>query len=209
MTKISDLSATIEAGRFQDVENQVRDLLSNSFTPNSLINEVVVPTLDRVGRKFSEGEIFVPEMLIAAKCSQKILDILQPMLKSGTYQPKGTVVIGTVKGDLHDIGKNIVAMVFETAGFQVHDLGVDVSDQKFVEAIGNYKPQVVALSCLLTTTVPSMATAVQTIKKLDEKVVVIVGGPPVTQNLAEKIGADFYGKDAYAGVELIRSAIQS
>ncbi len=209
MTKISDLSETIEAGRLQDVENQVRDLLNNGSAPTAIINEVLVPTMDRVGRKFSDGEIFVPEMLIAARCSQKVLDILQPMLKSGSYQPKGTIVIGTVKGDLHDIGKNIVAMVFETAGFQVHDLGVDVSAQQFIDAISAHKPDVVALSCLLTTTVLSMATTVESIKKLDEKVLVIVGGPPVTENFAQKIGADFYGKDAYAGVELIRSAIGS
>lgn len=209
MTTSSDLSQSIEAGRFQDVEIQVRDLLNDGSMPTEIINEILVPTLDRVGRKFSDGEIFVPEMLIAAKCSQKILDILKPMLKTSSYQPKGTIVIGTVKGDLHDIGKNVVAMVFETAGFQVFDLGVDVSAQAFLDAIQAHEPDVVALSCLLTTTVPSMATTVESIKKEHQKVWVIVGGPPVTENVAQKMGADFYGKDAYAGVEAVRTAIGS
>ncbi len=207
MTSKSDLSQTIEDGRLNDVEAQVQDLLNNGSAPTEIINEVLVPTLDRVGRKFSDGEIFVPEMLIAATCSQRVLDILQPILKTGDYKSRGSIVIGTVKGDLHDIGKNIVAMVFETTGFQVYDLGVDVSAQQFLDAISEHKPDVVALSCLLTTTVPSMATTVETIKKLDQKLLVIVGGPPVTEELARKIGADFYGKDAYAGVELVRSAI--
>jgi 5-methyltetrahydrofolate--homocysteine methyltransferase len=209
MTMIDKLCETIEAGRLHEVEGQVRDLLEKGIKPAEIIDAGIIATLDRVGRKFSDGEIFVPEMLIAAKCSQKALDIIKPILKSESYKPKGKVVIGTVKGDLHDIGKNIVALVFETAGLEVNDLGVDVSPQAFVDTVDSQKPDAVALSCLLTTTLPAMSATVEAIKKSYKETIVIVGGPPVTEQLAKRIGADLYGKDAYAGVELLRSALKA
>lgn len=209
MATIGSLCEIIEAGNFQAVEGQVRELLDGGAKPSEIINDAIVPTLDKVGRKFSDGLIFVPEMLVAAKCSQKALDIIKPLLNTGDYKPRGTVVIGTVKGDLHDIGKNIVAMVFEAAGFEVHDLGVDVSPEKFLDALDAHGADVVALSCLLTTTVPAMNAIVKKIRDSNQQsgIKVIVGGPPVTDALAQQIGADFYGKDAYSGVELIRNAL--
>ena len=174
---------------------------------DSILNEGLIGAMDEVGKKFSEGELFVPEMLMAAQAMKAGLQILKPFLAEGTTEAKGTVVIGTVKGDLHDIGKNLVSMMMEGAGFNVVDLGVDVETAKFVEAAQANKAKIVALSALLTTTMPAMQATINAIKEAGITVKTIVGGAPVTQAFADQIKADGYSDDAPGAVELARKLI--
>lgn len=172
----------------------------------TIMDDGLIPAMDIVGRRFSTGEIYVPEMLVSALAMKKCLEYLKPHLLANRGAYHGSVVIGSVKGDLHDIGKNIVAMMLEGAGFEVEDLGVDVAPAAFVEAVKATQPRIVALSCLLTTTMPMMS---QTIDALEEagvrtSVRVLVGGAPVTDAYATKIGADAYAPNAAAGVEVAK-----
>ena len=171
----------------------------------TILNEGLISAMDDVGKKFSEGDLFVPEMLMAAQAMKAGLEILKPHLGSDSAANKGTVVIGTVKGDLHDIGKNLVAMMMEGAGFNVIDLGVDVDADKFVAAAKENNASVVALSALLTTTMPAMEATVNAIKEAGIATKTIIGGAPVTQAYADQIGADGYSDDAPGAVELARS----
>ena len=171
----------------------------------TILNEGLISAMDDVGKKFSEGDLFVPEMLMAAQAMKAGLEILKPHLGSDSAANKGTVVIGTVKGDLHDIGKNLVAMMMEGAGFNVIDLGVDVDAAKFVAAAKENNAAVVALSALLTTTMPAMEATVNAIKEAGIATKTIIGGAPVTQAYADQIGADGYSDDAPGAVELARS----
>ena len=209
MATISDLGKHVEAGALAEVEKVVNELLDGGTAPEKIIEDGIVPTLDVVGQKFSKGECFIPEMLIAAKASQKAIDILRPLLVAKEYKPKAKIVIGTVMGDLHDIGKNIVSMVFESAGFEVKDLGVDVSPETFIDTINEFNPDIVALSCLITTTMSSMRATIEKIKEanLRDSVKIIIGGPPINENFASEIGADLYGENAYAGLEKLRALI--
>jgi 5-methyltetrahydrofolate--homocysteine methyltransferase len=171
----------------------------------TILNEGLISAMDDVGKKFSEGDLFVPEMLMAAQAMKAGLAILKPHLASDSAANKGTVVIGTVKGDLHDIGKNLVAMMMEGAGFNVVDLGVDVDADKFVAAAKEHDAQLVALSALLTTTMPAMEATVNAVKEAGLAAKTIIGGAPVTQAYADQIGADGYSDDAPGAVELARS----
>ena len=171
----------------------------------TILNDGLISAMDDVGKKFSEGDLFVPEMLMAAQAMKAGLEILKPHLGSDSAANKGTVVIGTVKGDLHDIGKNLVAMMMEGAGFNVIDLGVDVDADKFVAAAKENNANVVALSALLTTTMPAMEATVNAIKEAGLAAKAIIGGAPVTQAYADQIGAAGYSDDAPGAVELARS----
>ena len=171
---------------------------------DSILNDGLIGAMDEVGERFSTGELFVPEMLMAAQAMKAGLELLKPHLGAGGAQRKGTVVIGTVKGDLHDIGKNLVAMMMEGAGFNVIDLGVDVDAAKFVAAAKENNAAVVALSALLTTTMPAMEATVNAIKEAGIATKTIIGGAPVTQAYADQIGADGYSDDAPGAVELAR-----
>jgi 5-methyltetrahydrofolate--homocysteine methyltransferase len=171
----------------------------------TILNGGLIKAMDDVGKKFSEGDLFVPEMLMAAQAMKAGLAVLKPHLASDSAANKGTVVIGTVKGDLHDIGKNLVAMMMEGAGFNVIDLGVDVAAAKFVAAAKENGAAVVALSALLTTTMPAMEATVSAIKEAGLATKTIIGGAPVTQAYADQIGADGYSDDAPGAVELARS----
>jgi len=171
----------------------------------TILNDGLISAMDDVGKKFSEGDLFVPEMLMAAQAMKAGLEILKPHLGSDSAANKGTVIIGTVKGDLHDIGKNLVAMMMEGAGFNVVDLGVDVDADKFVAAAKENGAAVVALSALLTTTMPAMEATVNAIKEAGLAARTIIGGAPVTQTYADQIGADGYSDDAPGAVELARS----
>jgi 5-methyltetrahydrofolate--homocysteine methyltransferase len=199
----------IQEGNFVETQNQVKALLAQGKSPGEIIQKGIIEALDIVGKKFSEGECYIPEMLVSAKASQKGLEIVKPLLVKEGFQPKGKIVVGTVKGDLHDIGKNIVAMMLEGAGFQVIDLGYDVPPEKFVEALKTEKAAILALSCLITTTMISMKNTMDALKEagLLGKVNVMIGGPPTTEDFARKIGADFRGKDAYDAVEQARKLI--
>lgn len=199
----------IQQGNFTETQKQVMILLDQGKSPDEIIQKGVILALDIVGKKFSEGECFIPEMLIAAKSSQKALEILKPLLVKTNFKPKGKIVLGTVKGDLHDIGKNIVGMMLEGAGFQVIDLGYDVAPENFVETLQKENAQILAMSCLLTTTMISMKNTMDALRKTDlyGKIKVMIGGPPTTDEYAQKIGADLRGNDAYEAVQLARQLI--
>jgi 5-methyltetrahydrofolate--homocysteine methyltransferase len=171
----------------------------------TILNEGLIKAMDEVGQKFSEGDLFVPEMLMSAKVMKAGLEVLKPHLSSDSAVDRGTVIIGTVKGDLHDIGKNLVAMMMEGAGFKVVDLGVDVAADKFVAAARENNAKVVALSALLTTTMPAMEATVNAIREAGIPTKTIIGGAPVTQAYADQIGADGYSDDAPGAVVLARS----
>ncbi|GAB4262294.1 corrinoid protein [Deferrisoma sp.] len=186
------------------VPELVRAELDAGTDVQQILNQGLIAAMDEVGQKFSEGELFVPEMLMAAQAMKAGLEVLRPLLTGAQAQPKGTLVIGTVKGDLHDIGKNLVAMMLEGAGFQVIDLGVDVDTEKFIEAAQQNNAQIVCMSALLTTTMPSMEATVKAIRERGLPLKTMVGGAPVTEAFAQKIGADGYSEDAPGAVELAR-----
>ena len=164
----------------------------------SILNAGLISALDEVGRRFTDGVLFVPEMILAANVVTSALEILRPALVEEDVQPKGTIVIGTVQGDLHDIGKNLVSMMLEGAGFEVIDLGVDVTPQMFVQAVKERQPDILAMSALLTTTMPMMKETIDAMveSKLRDQIKILVGGAPVTQKVADDIQADGFAKDA-------------
>jgi 5-methyltetrahydrofolate--homocysteine methyltransferase len=173
----------------------------------SILNDGLIAAMDEVGEKFSAGDLFVPEMLMAAQAMKGGLEILKPLLVSGQSSSKGMVLIGTVKGDLHDIGKNLVAMMMEGAGFEVVDMGVDVDSDAFVKAAAEKEADVIALSALLTTTMPAMEQTVKAVKEAGITVKTIIGGAPVTQAFADQIGADGYSADAPGAVRLVKQLV--
>ena len=209
MASYEELVEVIQEGDFPETQNQVRALLDEGKSPNEIIQKGIVEAMDIVGKKFSEGECFIPEMLVSARASKKALEILKPLLVKSGFEPKGKIILGTVKGDLHDIGKNIVAMMLEGAGFEVIDLGCDVAPEKFIDALKTEKARILAMSCLLTTTMISMKDTMDALKEagLIGKIKVMIGGPPTTEEFARKIGADFRGKDACEAVEQARRFI--
>lgn len=208
MTVLEDIRQSVIHGDMKGVVSLVEQALADDIPPATILNDGMIAAMTEVGRRFEEGEYFVPEMLIAARAMQAGLKILKPKLVEVGNKPLGTVAIGTVKGDLHDIGKSLVAMMLEGAGFEIVDLGVDVPPEKFVEAIRN-GAQVIAMSALLTTTMPNMKNTVEAVKQagLRDQSVIVIGGAPVTQAYADEIGADGYAPDASSAVRLTRSLI--
>ncbi|MGA7563042.1 MAG: corrinoid protein [Desulfobaccales bacterium] len=207
--RVEQIQEAVVAGRHKEIEGLVAAAVKDQIDLNSIINDGLIEAMDIVGRKFGTGEIYVPEMLVAAATMKKGLAIIQPLLKGEASQPKGTVVMATVKGDLHDIGKNLVSMMLEGAGFRVIDLGVDLSAEKLVEQVAELKPEVLGLSALLTTTMPEMQRVIATFQErgLRNRVKIMVGGAPVDAKFAAKIGADGYGKDAAEAVQLAKKLI--
>jgi methylmalonyl-CoA mutase cobalamin-binding domain/chain len=207
LTELYDKTLT---GNRPAVLDLTRTGLSQGLGPETLLYEALIPALEEVGARFERGDFFVPEMLIAGKAMAGALEILRPLLAETGAEAIGTVVMGTVKGDVHDIGKNLVNIMFEGAGFQVIDLGVQVSPEKFVDAVRAHKPDVVGFSAFLTTTMPMFKANINALTKagLRDQVIVMVGGAPVTQEYADVVGADGYAADASAAVvrakELIR-----
>jgi 5-methyltetrahydrofolate--homocysteine methyltransferase len=179
-------------------EAEVTAALAAETPPEDILYEACIPAMEEVGRQFEEGNKFVPEMLISARAMQKAMGLLRPLLLQADIKTLGTVIVGTVAGDLHDIGKNLVAMMLEGSGFEVIDLGTDVSPTQFVEAVREREPQVIGMSALLTTTMPSMGATIEALKEagLRDQVKVMIGGAPITQDFAEKIGADGFAPDA-------------
>ena len=206
MSDHEELAKMIQQGNFTETQNLVRALLDQGDSPDEIIQKGIVVALDNIGKRFSAGECFIPEMLVAARASQKALEILSPLLARTRFEPKGKVVIGTVKGDLHEIGKNIVAMMLKGSGFHVIDLGFDVAPEKFVDALKTENARILAMSCLLTTTMISIENTMDALREagLYGTVKVMIGGPPTTDDFAREIGADFRGRDAYEGVEQAR-----
>jgi len=191
------------------VRAQVAQALDAGMPPAEILNESMVAAMAEVGRRFEIGEYFVPEMLIAARAMKEGLAILKPRLLEAKVEPIGRVVLGTVKGDLHDIGKNLVGMMLEGAGFEVIDLGTDVAPDQFVEAVKDKRPQLIGLSALLTTTMPSMKTTIEALKAANARgqVKVMIGGAPVTQKYADEIGADAYATDASSATARARALL--
>jgi 5-methyltetrahydrofolate--homocysteine methyltransferase len=179
-------------------EAAVKTALAAKVPAEDILQKACIPAMGEVGRLFEEGEKFVPEMLISARAMQKSVALLKPLLAEGNVQSVGKVVVGTVQGDLHDIGKNLVGMMLEGTGFEVIDLGTDVTPQKFVDAVKTHHPQLVGMSALLTTTMPSMKKIIEALQEagLRRQVKVLIGGAPVTDAYANQIGADGYAPDA-------------
>ena len=196
-------------GKHKEIENLVKIAIKQDVSLDLIINDAMIAAMDIVGQKFADNEIFVPEMLVSAKTMKMGLDIIKPLLEDNTAESKGTIIMCTVKGDMHDIGKNLVIMMLEGAGFNVVDLGVDLSVEKLIEQVGEIKPEILGLSALLTTTMPEMKNVIEALKEkgLRNSVKVIVGGAPVDSAFAERIGADGYGDDAAEAVKQARRLI--
>jgi 5-methyltetrahydrofolate--homocysteine methyltransferase len=201
---IHDISLAILAFEAEKVPQLVQAELDAGTDIATILNGGLISAMDEVGKRFSEGHLYVPEMLKAAQVMKSGLEILKPHLAGQTGRTRGTIVIGTVKGDLHDIGKNLVAMMLEGAGFNVVDLGADVAAEKFVEAAKEQNANIVALSALLTTTMPAMQVTISALKESGLEVKIMIGGAPVTQSFGSQIGADGYGDDAPSAVVLAR-----
>jgi 5-methyltetrahydrofolate--homocysteine methyltransferase len=207
--KLEMIYEGILEGQVKVVTENVQSALETGIQPSQILNEGMIAAMAEVGERFENGEYFIPEMLISARAMQSGLALLKPHLKQVGVKPAGKIVIGTVKGDLHDIGKNLVAMMLEGAGFEIIDLGADVLPEKFIDVVRNGEVQVVGLSALLTTTMPSMETVIKALKTagLRDKVKVIVGGAPVTEAYAKQIEADGYSPDASRAVSVVKSLL--
>jgi 5-methyltetrahydrofolate--homocysteine methyltransferase len=211
MDLLEKISEELQNGNFVDVPRLTQEALDRGIAPAVILGDALVAGMDVVGEKFRRDELFMPEVLIAAKAMQAAMTVLRPKLIETGAKTAGTIVIGTVQGDLHDIGKNLVGMLFEGAGYQVIDLGVDVTPARFVEAVKTRGPEIVGLSALLTTTMPRMREVIESLLEagLRGRVKVMVGGAPVTDKFARDIGADGYTPDAAGAVEMARALTES
>ena len=198
-------------GNAPAVKDLTNEGLAMGMDPETLLYDALIPSLEEVGARFERGDFFVPEMLIAARAMQGALDILRPLLAETGAKPIGTFVMGTVKGDVHDIGKNLVNIMLEGAGFTVYDLGVNVAPEKFVERVQEHEPDIVGFSAFLTTTMPMFKANINALEKsgLRDRVIVMVGGAPVTQEYADAVGADGYAADASTAVRLAKALIEN
>jgi len=206
MADLTALRKAIINGDLKGAVAATKEALAERVDPLSLVTDHMVPAMDEVGRRFECEDYFVPELLLSARAMKGALELLRPLLAASGAEPAGRVAIGTVKGDLHDIGKNLVASMLEGGGFEVIDLGADVAPEKFVQAVKERGANIVCLSALLTVTMPSMKTTIEALKQagLRDRAKVLIGGAPVTQQYADEIGADGYGQSATAAVQLAR-----
>ncbi len=209
MADLQALAAAVINGKNEEAECLTREAIEAGIDPGTIINDGLIAGMTVVGEKFKNNEFYVPEVLIAARAMQSAMSLVKPLLGEDEIISKGKVVIGTVKGDLHDIGKNLVAMMLEGGGYEVIDLGVDVAPEKFVSAAVENNADVIALSALLTTTMPSMKDTVDALTEagLKGKIKVIIGGAPVTQSYADEIGADGYAPDAASAVDKVNELL--
>lgn len=207
---ISEIYDNVIKGDQNATVEKVQQALDRGVDPADLLNEGMIAGMSEVGRRYETGEYFVPEMLVAARAMKAGMAVLKPYLEQASVEPVGKVVIGTVKGDLHDIGKNLVCMMLEGAGFEIVDLGTDVNPEDFVEATRSKKPNLVAMSALLTTTMTNMKVTIDALNEsgLHEQVKVIVGGAPLTNQFAQEIGADGYAPNASRAVKLANSLVK-
>jgi 5-methyltetrahydrofolate--homocysteine methyltransferase len=206
---IKDIYDGILEGQHKVMESRVQAALGAGLSPKKILDEGMIAAMAEVGRLFEIGEYYVPEMLISARAMQTGLAVLKPKLVEAKVQSAGKVAIGTVKGDLHDIGKNLVSMMLEGAGFEIVDLGTDVTPDKFADAVTSRGVNIIAMSALLTTTMPNMQATIAALKEagLRDKVKVMIGGAPVTETYARQIGADGYAPDASRAVNLAKSLL--
>ena len=206
----STLHEAITAGDVDTVNQEVQISIDANALPETILTDGLIAPMSEVGRRFEVGECFVPEMLIAARAMQSGLKILKPSLVEADVKPTGKVILGTVKNDLHDIGKNLVGMMYEGAGFEVIDLGIDVSTEQFIEAVKTESPDIIAMSALLTTTMPNLKIVIDALKEagLRDEIKIMIGGAPVTSSYAEEIGADGFGEDAASSVEVFHELME-
>ena len=204
--QLENLTAAIMAGKRKDARASTEAALAEGIPPDQVMG-ALMKGMDDVGRRFKANEIFVPEVLVAARAMQKSMDLLEPLLASTGHSPEHTVVIGTVEGDLHDIGKNLVAMMLKGANFKVVDLGTNVTPAAFAEAAKEHSTSIVGLSALLTTTMPAMEETVKHLRDLGLPVKIMVGGAPITEDFSNKIGADGFSADAASAVDLARNLV--
>lgn len=204
MSEIQIIFDSVLDGNAAGAQAGVRAALAAGLAPETILRDGLIAAMSEVGRLFEENEYFVPEMLVSARAMQAGLGLLKPYLIASGAEPAGRVILGTVKGDLHDIGKNLVAMMLEGAGFEVIDLGTDVAPDRFVRGVIEHRPQVLGMSALLTTTMPAMALTLQALQAagVREQVKVMIGGAPVTDAYAKQIGADGFSQDASSAVRL-------
>lgn len=207
MNRFDEISALLQKGRPRELSALVQEELADGTAANDILTKALIPGMSAVGERFKKNEIFVPEVLITARAMNAALNILKPVLAQAGVEPIGKAVICTVKGDLHDIGKNLVKMMIEGTGISVIDLGIDCPPERVVEAVKEYKPDIVCLSALLTTTMVNQKATIEALKEagLRDQVKVMVGGAPVTQAFADEIGADAYTPDAATAAEVARS----
>ncbi|MGQ9541526.1 MAG: corrinoid protein [Armatimonadota bacterium] len=209
--ELKALAQAILEGKRNDAVELTQKLVDAGVTPKQILDDGLIAGMSVAGEKFKNGEYFVPEILVAARAMKAAMELLRPLLVATDVQPIGTIVIGTVRGDLHDIGKNLVAMMVEGAGFRVVDLGVDVTADKFIAAAKEHNPQIVGISALLTTTMTYIPEVIKAFDSegLRPKVKIIVGGAPVTQEWANQIGADAYAPDAATAVDKCKELLSA
>ena len=207
---LEKISEGVLKGNINLVLEEVKSLIEKGEEPLKIINEGLMVGMNSVGEKFKKGEMFVPEVLMSAKAMKSGIELVKPLINDEDMPSIGTVVIGTVKGDLHDIGKNLVGMMMESSGFKVINIGVDASPDKFVEAVKENNANIVAISAMLTTTMINMKKVVEAIKEegLKDNVKIMIGGAPLTEKFAEEIDVDLYAVDAYSAVEKVKKLIE-
>ncbi len=209
MPDLKELYEAVVRGDAKTTQTLTQQALAEGVDPLTLVNEHLVPAMDEVGRRFECNDYFVPELLISARAMKAALELVRPLLTARGDKPLGRVAIGTVKGDLHDIGKNLVGSLLEGGGFEVIDLGVNVSPEKFIETVRQQQANIIAMSALLTTTMPAMRTTIEVLKQagVRNQVKVLIGGAPITQKYADEIGADGYSENAVGAVALAKKAV--
>lgn len=211
MGDLTQLSENLQKGDMDKVRELTAQALEAGLPPGEILSDGLITGMNIVGVKFKNNELFLPEVLVIARAMHAGLDVLKPKLAETGAEPTGRIVLGTVKGDLHDIGKNLVGMMFQGGGFEVHDLGIDVPIERFIEAAGEEGIQIVALSALLSTTMPKMRETIEALHKagLTDKIKILVGGAPVSQEYADEIGAHGYASDAASAVDKARELVGS
>jgi 5-methyltetrahydrofolate--homocysteine methyltransferase len=206
---LSRFSEAVIEGKLDDIEQLTREAIDAKYEPLRIINEGLLPGMEEVGKRFKVQEMWIPEVLLSAETMKASVNILKPMLVGQMSSKAGVFVIGTVKGDLHDVGKNIVIILMEGAGFEVIDLGMDVSEKTFIETVREKKPNALGMSAMLTTTMMEMKKVIDLLKQegLRDKVKVVVGGAPLNQQFSKEIGADAYADNAVTGVDFIKQLV--
>jgi len=206
---LDDIYENVLNGNAPEVVESLGRALDAGLDPTEILNDSMIAAMEEIGRQFEMQEVWVPEMLIASRAMKAGLELIQPRLVEAAVKPVGKVVLGTVQGDMHDVGKNLVGMMLEGTGFEVIDLGVDVSPEHFVKAVQEHQPDYVGMSTLLTTTMPAIGKTVEALEQagLRESVCVMIGGAPVSQEYADTVGADLYAPDAASGSALAKKAL--
>lgn len=205
------ISLSVENGDSSAVKELTKKAIEQNISPEDILNNSLIKGMNAVGEKFKENEIFIPEVLIATRAMKAGMDIIRPYLAEQSYKSKGKIIMGTVKGDLHDIGKKIVLVMLEKEGYEIIDLGIDVAKERFIKLIKKENPQIVGMSALLTTTMWYMREVIGAIEKegLRKKVKIIIGGAPITPAYAKEIGADGYARDAQSAVSLVNHLLRT